>query len=436
MSAPRRAPIPELRRPRSQRGTAGVLLASLLFAPTPALADNPLNSSEKPPSPASVQRPAGGKDDLTLVPVAGGSTDIGVAVGYFAALTRNQAGYLPYRWNIESAGLFSGALQNGGVVVPYIDVYAKLTVPRLLELPLELEVRPSFTDEQTLYYYGMGNASSAAPPAGQSTTYFQYGRVHPSVLADVRFKLLDHVAGITGLRYTGSWLRIPGSSRLADDERRGSAEVRSLIGPTSPASVMLFTTGIQLDTRDDEITTHAGTFDTAKFSLSPGGTADFPFRYGEASVDLRGYIPLLSRLTLAARVVGHLLFGDAPFVELPRFEDTYAVGGTNGVRGVPAQRYYGKVTVFGNVEVRARLVDFHAFSKQLSLGLAAFFDGGRVWADTTPHPELDGAGIGLKYGVGGGLRVASGSAFVLRADLAWSPDATPIGAYVAAGEMF
>ncbi len=30
----------------------------------------------------------------------------------------------------------------------------------------------------------------------------------------------------------------------------------------------------------------------------------------------------------------------------------------------------------------------------------------------------------------------SGTAFVLRGDIAWSPDATPIGGYVAAGEIF
>jgi hemolysin activation/secretion protein len=116
--------------------------------------------------------------------------------------------------------------------------------------------------------------------------------------------------------------------------------------------------------------------------------------------------------------------------------DTYAIGGTNGVRGVPAQRYYGKVKIFGNIEVRAKLFDFHAFGKALTLGGAVFFDGGRVWADTTPQPALDGTSFGLKYGVGGGLRLMSGSAFVLRGDIAWSPDATPIGGYVVAGEIF
>ena len=148
-------------------------------------------------------------------------------------------------------------------------------------------------------------------------------------------------------------------------------------------------------------------------------------------------MPLFSkRFTLAGRLVGDLLFGQAPLFELSRAVDNYAIGGSNGVRGVPAQRYSGKVKVLGNAEIRARVVDFHLFGKLFTLGAAAFFDGGRVWADTSSHPELDGKTFGLKYGIGGGPRLMSGSAFVLRADVAWSPDATPIGAYIIAGECF
>jgi hypothetical protein len=142
------------------------------------------------------------------------------------------------------------------------------------------------------------------------------------------------------------------------------------------------------------------------------------------------------RVTLAVRAVGDWMFGDVPFYELARFDDTFAVGGTTGVRGVPAQRYYGKLKAFGNVELRLEAVKFHALGKPLMLGFVPFFDGGRVWADTTAHPELDGHGVGLKYGVGGGVRVQSGSSFVIRADLAWSPDATPVSGYFSAGQAF
>jgi hypothetical protein len=425
-------------RPRSRGALALVLGALGTSAPSLAAeGPNPLNSSEKKDPASTTPRPPEGKTEFNMVPVAGGSTDIGIGGGYFAALTRNQKGYLPYVWNLESEGFISFGTKDGGFAIPYTDVSAKLTVIRLLGSPLQLEVRPSFTDELSLYYYGMGNASSAAPPVGRTTDYFEYARVHPEFLTDLRFKIADHLAGRVGFRYVETWFDIPADTKLADDIQRASPEVKSLIGPTGNTGEALFRYGVQFDDRDNEVSPHKGTFDEVALNFSPGGTTELPFRYGEASVNLRGYVPLYEkRVVLAMRVVGDLLFGDVPFFELSRAVDTYALGGQNGVRGIPAQRYYGKVKVFGNLEVRAKLFDFKAFGKPLTIGSAIFFDGGRVWADTTPHPELDGTSFGLKYGVGGGLRLMSGAAFVLRADIAWSPDATPIGGYVAAGEIF
>jgi outer membrane protein assembly factor BamA len=187
-------------------------------------------------------------------------------------------------------------------------------------------------------------------------------------------------------------------------------------------------------------TAHRGTFDSFDLQVSPGGTWA-PYTYLEATADMRVFVPLwMPRITLAGRLAGDLLYGNPPFYELARFEDTYAIGGLNGVRGVPAQRYYGKVKVLANLELRTEIVTFRALGKPVTFGVTGFADGGRVWADTTMQPALDGEGLGplagLKYGVGGGVRFQSGSAFVLRADIAWSPDATPIAAYVAAGQMF
>jgi outer membrane protein assembly factor BamA len=406
-------------------------------APRFARADNTLNSNEKSEG-SDEQQPAAPKNDFTIVPVAGGSTDVGVGGGFFSALTRNQAGRAPFIWNIETAWFISFALPMGkNLVVPYDDGYAKWTVTRFLGTPMQLELRPSFTDEEALYYYGIGNASTTARPRGEPDAYFRYGRVHPSLRANLTFRLMDHLAGEVGVRYTASWLHAAADSKLAADERGGSPEVQRLIGNTSGVqSVALFQYGIHADTRDNETSPRSGTWDEAVIKLSPGGTRALPYRYGDATVTLRAYVPLGHRVTLAARAVGDLLFGDVPFVELPRFEDTYALGGSNGVRGIPGQRYYGKVKAFGNLELRARLFDFHLLGKVMAMGGAVFVDGGRLWADFRPHPELDGPGWGIKYGVGGGLRLSSGTAFVLRGDVAWSPDATPIGGYVAAGEMF
>jgi outer membrane protein assembly factor BamA len=407
-----------------------------LSCSAPALAADPLNSNNKQ---AEDAQPAAGPEaahsDFNIVPVFGGSTDLGFGGGYFAGLARIKKGYDPYLWNIDSSGLVTFKYdKTSGLSVPYQDLYVKLTVPRLFDAPLRLELRPSYTWEQ-IDYFGMGNASVRA--AGIADSYFKYRRGHPQFDVDVRGRIVDHLAGRVGFRYIQNLLHVPSNSKLADDLRTGSPEVKQLIGSTRSHAVVLFKYGLQWDTRDEETSTHKGSFDTLDLKLSPGGTVEFPYRYGEATLNLRAFLPIWEpRVTLATRAVGDYLFGDPPFYELARYDDTFALGGSKGVRGVPAGRYYGKVKVFGSVELRLELVSFHALGKSLTLGVAPFFDGGRLWADSSPRPELDGRGLGLKYGAGGGLFVQSGSAFVIRADVAWSPDATPVSGYFSAGQAF
>ena len=79
---------------------------------------------------------------------------------------------------------------------------------------------------------------------------------------------------------------------------------------------------------------------------------------------------------------------------------------------------------------------FKMRSTPFKLGMAAFFDMGRVWATYDYMPELDGEGIGIKWGVGGGLRAQMGEAIMGRIDVGWSPDSEPIGIYFGMGNMF
>lgn len=401
-----------------------------------AASGDPLNSSDtagRDPEEASVA----GKTEVNVVPVVGGSTDVGVGGGAFIGIARVKRGYAPYLWNLEGAGTITFLPKNGSVESPYQDVYAKLTIPRFLGAPMQLELRPSYTWEQTLGYYGVGNASGATAPAGKGSDYFMYGRMHPAGDVLGRIRIVDHVAAVVGARYTHNWIQFADDSKLAADMKSTDAETQSLLGPTSPHSVVLFRYGLQLDTRDDETSTHSGTFDEASLKLSPGGIESMPYRYGQANFTGRVFVPIWRpRITLATRFVFDALFGDPPFYELSRFDDTYALGGANGVRGIPAQRYSGKIKAFGNAELRTELVTFHALKKEMTFGAVAFFDAGRLWADWKSEPALDGTGIGLKYGTGGGLRLQSGQAFVIRLDVAWSPDATPIGAYFGAGQVF
>jgi outer membrane protein assembly factor BamA len=405
-----------------------------------ARAEDALNSSVKPKQDDSSDSAA--HNEFNLLPVVGGTTDIGIGGGYFAGLAHVQEGYDPYIWNIESAGLVTFKLVEGKVVLPYQDDYIQLTVPRLFGKPLRFELRSEYSWETTLGYYGLGNASPA--PAANASTYNQYGRLHPELLIDARWRVVDHLAAMAGVGFTESWLQVRQDSKLQSDLTNGSPEVKSLLGSVNTAGVATALGGLQWDTRDNEVSSHSGSYDTVGVRISPGGIKETPYRYAQLTAIARAFVPIAGpRVVLAMRLVGDVLIGQPPFYELSRFEDayaTYALGGQNGVRGVPGQRYYGKVKVLGNLEVRTEISSFHALGKPMTWGIVGFMDGGRVWADTSYHPELDGTGIGLKYGVGGGLRLQSGSSFVLRADVAWSPDASalgsPVGGYFAAGQMF
>jgi outer membrane protein assembly factor BamA len=224
--------------------------------------------------------------------------------------------------------------------------------------------------------------------------------------------------------------------RLAADLRSPDPEIRKLVDPPKSHWIDFSEYALVFDTRDDEHVTRKGQFHEASLRWSPGGTSGFPYRYEQVDVAARFYYTPTDFVTFAARVVGDFMFDHPPFYELARFQDTFAFGGASGVRGIPGQRYYGKIKLFGNLEARMRILPFRLFSKQFHFGVATFFDAGRLWADFEPHPELDGTSFGLKYGVGAGLRLQQGQTFVVRLDAAWSPDATPIGGYFGVGEIF
>lgn len=372
--------------------------------------------------------------ELDLFPLVGGSSDIGIGGGLAGAVAHFAPGEKQYRWKVELSGIVTYSPSNGRSHIPYTDVYALMTIPNLGR-GVRLELRPSFTLENTLGYYGLGNASQRNDALHND--YYQYGRTHPTMQVMVRLPLFDRLFVKLANYFTYNSLDIVDNSRLAQDFASPDPEIRKILGTAKSHAVDVFEYGLVYDTRDEETATRRGQYHEVGLRYSPGGTSFFPYSYQQLDATARFYATLPGdAVTFATRVVGDVQFGDPPFYELARFQETYALGGSKGVRGVPAQRYYGKVKVFGNFEIRAHLFDFHLFGKDMKFGVAGFFDAGRLWTDFHSHPELDGTGLGLKYGTGGGLRLQQGKTFIARLDLAWSPDAKPVGGYFAVGEIF
>jgi hypothetical protein len=376
------------------------------------------------------------KNDFGIVPLLGGDSDIGFGGGELSSFTRLAPGHKPYVWHLESGALITFRPGGGGVEIPYQDYYLLLVIPQLFGDRMRLEVRPSYTRETTQRYYGIGNASSAPDADGSAPSeQFEYGRMHPTLQVRARLKLVPGLFLEVGNSFTFNRLEIQPGTKLAQD--LANPALAKFFGPITPHVVDFFEHTLILDTRDDETNPRKGMHHQIKLRLSPGGTGSFLYRYAQTDVILRFYwTPGDGPVTIGLRLVGDSQFGDPPFYELARYEDTFALGGGNGVRGVPAQRYYGRVKAFGNFETRMELTKFNLLGKACTLMGAVFYDFGRVWSDWHADSTLDGTGLGLKYGVGGGLRLLQGKAFVVRGDIAWSPDATPIGGYFTAGHIF
>jgi outer membrane protein assembly factor BamA len=196
------------------------------------------------------------------------------------------------------------------------------------------------------------------------------------------------------------------------------------------ATRLTFGFGFAYDTRDHETVTTRGHFDELAFRAVPGlFGAD---AYLGATATLRGYLPIdRERLSLAARVVGDVVTRNAPLFELSRSGGLHggqAPGGGRGIRGIPQGRLLGRTKLIGNFEVRSWFLPFDVGDQRFDVGMAAFFDTGRVWTDTLASVRrLDGPASTPHWGAGGGPRLRWGDSLVIRTDLAYAPLGARLG---------
>jgi hypothetical protein len=115
--------------------------------------------------------------------------------------------------------------------------------------------------------------------------------------------------------------------------------------------------------------------------------------------------------------------GAGAFASFARFEPGY-------------ERYYGKHKLFGNLEARAQLSAFRLFGLAVQAAGRAVRRRGPLVVQWLWNTRAGWTRSRSQMGNRCGLALATGEAFVIRGDLAWSPDARPIGVYVTAGQVF
>lgn len=182
------------------------------------------------------------------------------------------------------------------------------------------------------------------------------------------------------------------------------------------------TVGVFLDGRDNEPAPRRGYLvEGSVRGAHPFMGSRFTFFGG--SLIARSYVPLGTRdLVLASRFVLDVMVGDPPVPELflvGGMLETVAYGGQDMGRGIRVQRYMGRVKTVMQQEVRYELPTFTILEQKLRPGIAAFLDVGRVGDSIVDRvtPILP-----LHMGFGVSVRIAWNENFVMRLDLALSPD--------------
>jgi hypothetical protein len=422
--------------PRSKRRRRGAALAAAALVTATAIAARAEDGAE----PAEEEP----RTELAAFPLLGANSDIGVQLGAAAFLTRVARGQKPYFWRGETALSLSLKSSPDGTEVAQQAYRVRFDYPRAFETTLRLMPAVAYERHVNGGYFGLGNASAAVPYADGT-----FGRRYQSVVEElrgalnVRFPFVGPFDAMLGLQVRRTSASAYPGSKLEDD-----AVVAPPNGPRvfglEPMLGVIPAAGLVYDTRDDEISPRSGAFDVVGLRAGVGVT-DSRMKYGAGSLVLRRYVPLVGPLVLAGRFIGDVIVGDAPFYDLIQgvaFTPVEMLGGARGLRGVPDGRYAGKIKLLATVEPRAQLVDFRFLKQRFRIGAQAFVDVGRVWSDFEADPTLDGEGLGLKYGVGGGSYIIWGEGAIIRIELAYSPDARvytpsfPFGFYIADSHAF
>ena len=380
-------------------------------------------------------------------PLIGGDSDIGFEFGAVGTLSYFADGVKPYRWNMDF--ILSASVKSGptGPEIAQQSYLWQIDVPGLLGNRIRLNPEVSYTHTINYGYFGLGNASNGAPPPNSTQNpdrYYEWIESIAQVRTEMRLELRHPLAALFAAQYLYVSPTAYAGSVLAQDIAATTNGTGPAIYGTKNVSLPSLAAGFLWDSRDSEIFPRSGMLHEVGVRGERGVPFDSGVKYLEAGGIFRGYVPL-GPAVFAARLVTNFQVGNVPFFDLFQagpFDQKEMPGGSAGIRGVPVGRYLGPIKILGNVELRAMLVKFSVLKQRFTLGGDVFFDTGRIWSDYSFHSSLDGSGIGLKYGVGGGIYVLWGQAAMLRIEAAYSPDAVaenpslPIGLYVNDGVMF
>jgi hypothetical protein len=349
------------------------------------------------------------------------NSDEGFGLGIRGTLFWHRFQQRPYKTAVSfQAWATTRLVQHHFVRVDALDAF---------NLPVRLEAEAGLFSILTLPFCGDPVGSSSSDDCVDSDDT-RLRSVEPYGLVNARFRLLkqpflkdtlklEAFVGWRGTQY------IPGS--LFDDDGDGAPDLFPYPGSRyarlhpdgEPGFASVLQAGLAIDTRDDEPNPTRGFFVDASVRGSDPAVGS-AFSFVGANLTARLYAPLVpSRsIVVAERIIVDGVLGDAPWRERVRFGglvEAAGIGGLDVGRGIRLARYPGRLRLSLQHEIRAMPLVLDVWGNSLGLPVALFLDTGAAVDDFGAPPRLL---------VGGGIsfRVVWNRTFVMRLDLALSPE--------------
>lgn len=215
-------------------------------------------------------------------------------------------------------------------------------------------------------FYGLGNGRDVEAP---DSLYWRTRMTQARVAPYFSRRLLDVARVSVGPTFT--------FTRFADTEGRFLTSPEA--GVDDDVFDGLYHLGLNsrlaLDTRDDRVVPRRGF--TNDYVLEAYAGLSGEGHFVRTSAVMAGFLttPDVTWLTVAPRLGFSHTFGEFPFYM------ANTLGDNGSMRGYRADRFAGRTALFQNLEARVRVKRFAGYVGRGEMGLFAFVDNGRVWAD-------------------------------------------------------
>lgn len=307
---------------------------------------------------------------ITLLPLAGFSSDDGIGYGFRGNLYRYDGQTIPY--------------QQAYAVQLFFTTKGKWTHRIKLDLPKfretdRLEIDFRYDREALAAYYGTLSNDEIAQYTKDEQTY----ETHYKTLGIIWYHGLKKPYQLrVGI--------IAGHNRITPNAQQNALlDILSPIGKDGGLLLQVHT-AFRRDTRNNYLDSRQGTLQEilAEYGRGKGGD----YAGGQFRFEHQHFLPITHGWTFAQRLIAALTFGSVPFYEQPK------LGSSRTVRGLAPARERGEGQTLINTELRWHQYPLsHRYN--INAGLVFFADLGQI------YKRADGPNLkDWQLGVGGGLR--------------------------------